>query len=57
MRIRFYLERAQVESIEKTPGDVAYAVWQYWQATEDVDFLVNHCGSNRLPIQVQALLR
>ena len=22
-------------------ADVAYAVWQYWQATEDVDFLVN----------------
>ena len=22
-------------------ADVAYAVWQYWQATEDVDFLLN----------------
>lgn len=23
-------------------SDIAYAIWKYWQATEDKDFLVNH---------------
>ena len=23
-------------------SDIAYAVWKYWQATEDIDFLVNY---------------
>ena len=28
-------------------GDVAHAVWEYWQATEDLDFLVR-CGAEIL---------
>ena len=88
MGIRFYLERAQFASVEKTPdvkqwlASIAFLIFANfnWVLTRQrqMDLLKNvgpspvayvatphslpictaqHCDSNRLPIQVQALLR
>ncbi len=81
MGIRFYLERAQFASVEKTPdvkqwlASIAFLIlanfnWvltrQMWGQVQPRAWprpialpirTAQHCGSNRLSIQVQALLR